>query len=174
MSFENASIISSCSRWPLLIDPQLQGSNWIRGSEGDNLTPININQKHWMRELTKNITEGRAVLLEGIQEEIEATLDPLLSRAIVKKGASYTLQLGAEVIDYDPKFKLYLMTKLSNPHFRPEIAAQCTIINFIVTETGLEDQLLAMVVNVEKNELQVKKQELVKKQNEFKVILDEL
>ena len=66
------------------------------------------------------------------------------------------------------------MTKLSNPHFRPEIAAQCTIINFIVTESGLEDQLLAMVVNVEKNELEVKKQELVKKQNEFKVVLDEL
>jgi len=43
-----------------------------------------------------------------------------------------------------------------------------------VTENGLEDQLLAMVVNVEKNELEVKKQELVKKQNEFKVILDEL
>lgn len=55
------------------------------------------------------------------------------------------------MIDYDPKFKLYLMTKLANPHFRPEIAAQCTIINFIVTESGLEDQLLAMVVNVEKN-----------------------
>lgn len=68
MSFENASIISSCSRWPLLIDPQLQGSNWIRGSQGDNLSPININQKHWMRELTKNISDGRAVLLEGIQE----------------------------------------------------------------------------------------------------------
>jgi dynein heavy chain, axonemal len=119
MSFENASIISSCSRWPLLIDPQLQGSNWIRGSQGDNLSPININQKHWMRELTKNITEGRAVLLEGIQEEIEATLDPLLSRAIVKKAGSYSLELGAEVIDYDPKFKLFLMTKLSNPHFRP-------------------------------------------------------
>jgi dynein heavy chain len=45
------------------------------------------------------------------------------------------------------------MTKLTNPHFRPEIAAQCTIINFIVTEGGLEEQLLAMVVNVEKNEL---------------------
>ena len=59
------------------------------------------------------------MLLEGIQEEIEATLDPLLSRSIVKKGASYSLELGAEVIDYDPKFKLFLMTKLTNPHFRP-------------------------------------------------------
>jgi len=31
------------------------------------------------------------------------------------------------------------MTKLYNPHFRPEIAATCTIINFIVTESGLEE-----------------------------------
>lgn len=31
-----------------------------------------------------------------------------------------------------------------------------------------------MVVNVEKNELEVQKQELVKKQNEFQVILDDL
>ena len=31
-----------------------------------------------------------------------------------------------------------------------------------------------MVVNVERNELEVQKQELVKKQNEFQVILDDL
>jgi len=31
------------------------------------------------------------------------------------------------------------MTKIPNPHFGPEIAAQCTIINFIVTESGLEE-----------------------------------
>ena len=50
------------------------------------------------------------------------------------------------------------MTKLFNPHFRPELAAQCTIINFIVTEDGLEEQLLALVVKIEKNELEEKKQ----------------
>jgi dynein heavy chain len=53
-----------------------------------------------------------------------------------------------------PSFKLYLYTKLINPHYKPETAAQCTIINFIVTEGGLEDQLLAMVVRVEKPDLE--------------------
>ena len=71
--------------------------------------------------------------------------------------------MGGEQIDYDMKFKLFLVTKLYNPHFRPEIAAQCTIINFIVTESGLEEQLLAAVVNIEKNELEMMRQELVKK-----------
>jgi len=30
ISIENASIISNCARWPLIIDPQLQGSKWIK------------------------------------------------------------------------------------------------------------------------------------------------
>lgn len=34
-----------------------------------------------------------------------------------------TLELGGNIIDYDPQFELFLMTKLFNPHFRPEIAA---------------------------------------------------
>lgn len=117
---------------------------------------------------------GKAVLLEGIQQEIDATLDPLLSRAIIRKGKQQYIEMAGEQIDYDSKFKLFLMTKLYNPHFRPEIAAQCTIINFIVTESGLEEQLLAAVVNIEKNELEMMRQELVKKQNEFSVTLDRL
>ena len=57
-----------------------------------------------------------------------------------------------------------MQTKLFNPHYKPETAAQCTIINFIVTEAGLEDQLLAMVVRVEKPDLEQTKEELVNKQ----------
>jgi len=99
----------------------------------------------------------------------------LLQRAIIKKSKnSYQLELGGDIIDYDINFKLFLVTKLYNPHFRPEIAAQCTIINFIVTESGLEEQLLAHVVNIEKNELETQKQELVKKQNDFSVRLEQL
>ena len=48
-------------------------------------------------------------------------------------------------VEYDPKFRLYLQTKLANPHFKPEVAAQTTLVNFCVTEKGLEDQLLALV-----------------------------
>jgi dynein heavy chain len=85
-----------------------------------------------------------------------------------------TVRLGSEDVELSPKFRLYLQTKLSNPHYKPETAAQCTIINFIVTETGLEDQLLASVVKVEKPDLEQEKEELVTKQNEFKITLANL
>jgi dynein heavy chain len=82
--------------------------------------------------------------------------------------------LGSEPIEVDPKFKLYLQTKLINPHYKPETAAQCTIINFLVTEKGLEDQLLASVVRVEKEEVEREKDELTARQNMFKIQLEEL
>ena len=174
MSLENATIITSCSRWPLLIDPQLQGSLWIKTSQGENLQVISVTQDKWLGKLTSAIQMGKFVMIEGIMQEIDATLDPLLSRQFKKRGNSYALELAGQELDYDPNFRLYLLTKLFNPHFRPEIAAQCTIINFIVTEGGLEDQLLALVVKIEKNELEEMKQELVKKQNQFLKVLDEL
>lgn len=43
MSLENAAVITSASRWPLIIDPQLQGSIWLRGSLGENLLVLNPN-----------------------------------------------------------------------------------------------------------------------------------
>lgn len=84
------------------------------------------------------------------------------------------VRLGSEDVEIGNTFKLYLQTKLINPHYKPETAAQCTIINFIVTESGLEDQLLAMVVRVEKPDLEQTKEELVNKQNEFKITLAQL
>lgn len=44
--------------------------------------------------------------------------------------------------------------------FRCSISCQCTLINFIATEKGLEDQLLAKVVGVERPELEKQAQEL--------------
>jgi len=78
-------------------------------------------------------------MIENVMQEIDPILDPLLSRSFIKKGKGFTVRLGAEDIDLSKDFKLYMQTKLQNPHYKPETAAQCTIINFIVTESGLED-----------------------------------
>ena len=82
-------------------------------------------------------------MIEAICQDIDAILDPLLSRAFIKRGKNQFVKLGAEEVEIAQGFKLYLQTKLINPHYKPETAAQCTIINFLVTEKGLEDQLLA-------------------------------
>jgi dynein heavy chain len=139
VSLENAAVVVSCKRYPLLIDPQLQGQKWIRGKEGNELQVIQLSQKGWLKRIELAVSNGNILMIENLGQDIDPILDPLLSRAFVKKGRMFTVKLGSEDVEIHNNFKLYLQTKLFNPHYKPETAAQCTIINFIVTENGLED-----------------------------------
>ena len=47
VSIENAAVVVSCSRYPLLIDPQLQGIKWIRGKEGGEMVAIQLSAARW-------------------------------------------------------------------------------------------------------------------------------
>lgn len=45
MSTENATILANCERWPLMVDPQLQGIKWIKNKYGEELRVTRIGQK---------------------------------------------------------------------------------------------------------------------------------
>ncbi|KAJ3023806.1 hypothetical protein HKX48_000940 [Thoreauomyces humboldtii] len=172
VSLENATMVTSCKRWPLIIDPQLQGVVWIKNREGPDLKIVRLGHKGYLDAIEKAVSSGETVLIEDIQESIDAVLNPLLGRETIKKGRY--IKMGDKEVEYDPKFKLILQTRLPNPHYPPEIQAQTTLINFTVTLAGLEDQLLADVVNVERPDLEKTKADLTKQQNEFKIRLTEL
>merc|ERR1711871_537589 len=175
ISIENGSVISNCKRWPLLIDPQTQAIKWLRQKEADNgLEVFQLNQKGWQRKVEQAMTNGKTIIVENLGVDIDATMDPVLGRAIYKKGRNLYIRFGGEEVEYDSNFKLYLQTKLSNPHYKPEIAAQCTLINFIATERGLEDQLLAKVVGAERPELEEKAQALQNAFQQYKITLVQL
>jgi dynein heavy chain len=125
-----------------------------------------------MDALEMAISNGDVVLFENIGETLDAVLDPILARNTIKKGTA--IRLGDKEVDFNKKFRLILQTKSANPHYQPEMQAQTTLINFTVTEDGLEEQLLALVVNRERPDLEKEKAELLRQQNEFKIKLKEL
>jgi dynein heavy chain len=120
------------------------------------------------------VEQGDPVLIENLQNNIDAVIQPVYARAIIKKGKSKYIKMGDKELTLSPDFNLFLHTKLSNPHYPPEIQAECTLINFTVTEAGLEDQLLALVVKKERPDLAAQKEALIQEQNGFKIKLMEL
>jgi dynein heavy chain len=120
------------------------------------------------------IESGKPVMLENLESSIDAVIQPVYSRAVIKKGRNKYIKMGDKELSLNPKFNLFMHTKLSNPHFPPEIQAECTLINFTVTETGLEDQLLDLVVLKERPDLAAQSIELIAQQNQFKITLSEL
>lgn len=47
-------------------------------------------------------------MIDGIGQDIDAVLDPLLSRQFTKKGKTLLVKLGAEEVEVANSFKLYL------------------------------------------------------------------
>ncbi|KAM3605484.1 uncharacterized protein V6R79_026173 [Siganus canaliculatus] len=169
MSTQNATILTNCERWPLLIDPQLQGIKWIKSRHGNSLKVVSLGQKGYVDVIEQAVVAGDIVLIENLEETIDPVIDPLLGRHTIKKGSC--IKVGDKECFFHPSFRLILHTKLACPHYKPEIQAQTTLINFTVTRDGLEDQLLAQVVNQERPDLEHLKSELTKQQNMFKIEL---
>jgi len=67
-----------------------------------------LQQKGSFKKIELAISTGQILMIENVMQEIDPILDPLLSRSYIKKGKGYTVKLGAEDIDIDPKFRLYL------------------------------------------------------------------
>jgi dynein heavy chain len=90
--------------------------------------------------LKQPLENGYPVLIESIENEVDPLLDPILEKQFtIKGGRKKTIILGGgEPLDYDDSFRLYMTSRLANPHFSPELAAKTTIIDFTVTQGGLE------------------------------------
>ncbi len=161
-SIENGIIISKSRRWPLCIDPQGQANKWIKNMGKDSKISITkLSDPDLLRTLENSIQFGRTVLIENVYEDLDPSLSPILLKQTFQKGNTIYIKIGDQTIEYNPAFRLYITTKLRNPHYLPEISTQVTLLNFMITLEGLNDQLLGIVVKKERPELENEKERLI-------------
>ncbi|CAL9702663.1 unnamed protein product [Knipowitschia caucasica] len=161
-SIDNGVIVTNSRRWPLMIDPQGQANKWVKNSEKDNnLSVIKLTDGDYMRTLENCVQFGTPLLLENVGEELDPSLEPLLLKQTFKQGGVDCIRLGESVIEYSPGFRFYITTKLRNPHYLPELSTKVSLLNFMITPEGLEDQLLGIVVAKESPELEEERNALI-------------
>ena len=104
---------------------------------------------------------GSALLIENLPEYVDPVLNPVLQKKIVLIGNNPHLQIGDSQVPYDSNFKLYLTTKLPNPHYSPDICVMLTLLNFQATMNGLSDQMLGLCVKMEAPDLEKQSEHLL-------------
>ncbi|KAJ3275318.1 Dynein heavy chain 1, axonemal [Terramyces sp. JEL0728] len=161
LSRDNAVMVQYSRRWPLLIDPQGQANKWIRNMEKEHsLDIVKLTDRDFLRTLENAIRFGKPVLLENVGEKLDPALEPVLLKQTFKQGGTTVIKIGDSILPFHDDFRFYITSKLPNPHFSPETSATVTLLNFTLAPTGLEDQLLAIVVANERPDLEEAKNQL--------------
>uniref|UniRef100_A0A1I8PAD1 Dynein-1, subspecies f n=1 Tax=Stomoxys calcitrans TaxID=35570 RepID=A0A1I8PAD1_STOCA len=175
LSVQNGILTVRASRFPLCIDPQLQAWTWIKKKEQqNNLKILSFNDSDFLKQLELAIMYGTPVLFEDVDDYIDPVIDNVLQKKIqVVSGRKFVI-LGDKEVDYDPNFRMYLTTKFANPKFDPAVYAKAMVINYTVTQTGLEDQLLCVVMRAERPDLESQRESLIVETSENKQLLQQL
>ncbi|KAK6624941.1 hypothetical protein RUM44_011805 [Polyplax serrata] len=161
LSIQNGILTVRASRFPVCIDPQQQALNWIKKKEERHLKVSSFNDSDFLKQLEMAIKYGFPFLFEDIDDYVDPVIDNVLEKNWkVASGRTFVI-LGDKEVDVDPKFRMYLTTKLANPNLNPAVYAKAVVINYTVTTSGLEDQLLSVVVRNERPDLEEQRESLI-------------
>uniref|UniRef100_A0A182TQL6 AAA+ ATPase domain-containing protein n=1 Tax=Anopheles melas TaxID=34690 RepID=A0A182TQL6_9DIPT len=175
LSTQNGILTTRASRFPLCIDPQQQALSWIRKREApNNLKTLSFNDKDFLKQLEMAIKYGTPVLFQDVDDYIDPVIDNVLERNVRVQAGRQIVVIGDKEVDVDANFRLYLTTKLANPNFDPAVYAKAQVINYTVTVSGLEDQLLSVVVRAERADLEEQRETLIAETSANKALLQNL
>ncbi|XP_074640231.1 dynein axonemal heavy chain 10-like [Tubulanus polymorphus] len=175
LSIQNGILTTRASRFPMCIDPQQQALNWIKKKEEpNNLKVCTFNDADFLKQLELAIKYGFPFLFQDVDEYIDPVIDNVLEKNIKGAAGREFVMLGDKEVDFDPNFRLYLNTKLSNPKYGPNIFGKSMVINYTVTLKGLEDQLLSVIVKLERKELEEQRERLIQETSVNKKLLKDL
>ncbi|KAK8861158.1 hypothetical protein M9Y10_012853 [Tritrichomonas musculus] len=161
-SVENALIIETSKlAYPLLIDPQLSGTKWLRAEVGEKLAVLRFDQADFIQRMRSCVAFGVPVLIENVGLKLDPLIDPILSCEFLMVDGMKKVSIGGEFVNYSDDFRLFLSTKYPNPQYSPEVCSQVTLINFTTTQEGLSDLLMNNLIEVEQEDLDRKRIEIM-------------
>jgi len=161
LSVENGIIMFKTRRWPLMIDPQSQATDFLKTygpKKKENFQIIKATDLKMIDQIITGVKLGFWIMLENVGVTLETSLEPILQQQkIVSRSGAVEIKIGEKMIPYNENFKLFMLTNMNNPHYSPETFAKITIINFAITQEGLADQMLSEIIKIEMPEIEENK-----------------
>ena len=98
--------------------------------EEKDLEIADMKDPQYLKKLEQSIFYGKKVLLLDVGEELDPVLDNVLNKSIVTMGKVSYVKIGEKEVEWHKNFKLYITTRMGNPHYTPEVSTKVTVINF--------------------------------------------
>jgi dynein heavy chain 2 len=173
LSMENAVVMLDANRTPLVIDPATQAMDWLVAhlkAKDTTVEVASISDERFTHTLELAIRFGKTFIATEI-DRIDTLLFPVLRRDLVSLGPKKVVQLGSKQVDWQENFRIFLFTRTTDLVLPPDAAALVTLVNFSVTRSGLQSQLLGNTIKHERPEMEQLKVELLHKEEALKVQL---
>ncbi|KRT81614.1 AAA protein, partial [Oryctes borbonicus] len=171
---ENAIMIKRFNRYPLIIDPSGQATEFILNEYKERkITKTSFLDDSFRKNLESALRFGNPLLVQDV-ENYDPILNPVLNRELRRTGGRVLITLGDQDIDLSPSFVIFLSTRDPTVEFPPDICSRVTFVNFTVTRSSLQSQCLNQVLKAERPDIDEKRSDLLKLQGEFHLRLRQL
>ena len=171
---ENATILQRFNRYPLIIDPAGQATEFIKlYYQSKKLNTTSFTDANFLKTLESALRFGYPILVQDV-EKIDPIMNSLLNKEIHKQGGRNLIRIGDQEIDFSLSFNMFMVTRDSSCHFTPDLCSRVTFLNFTITPSSLQNQILDIILKNERPEINKAKEDLIKAQREFKVQLRQL
>jgi dynein heavy chain 1 len=171
---ENAIMLKRFNRYPLIIDPSGQATEFLINEFKDRkITKTSFLDDSFRKNLESALRFGNPLLVQDV-ENYDPILNPVLNRELRRTGGRVLITLGDQDIDLSPSFVIFLSTRDPTVEFLPDICSRVTFVNFTVTRSSLQSQCLNQVLKAERPDIDEKRSDLLKLQGEFRLRLRQL
>ncbi|XP_028159307.1 dynein heavy chain, cytoplasmic isoform X3 [Ostrinia furnacalis] len=171
---ENAIMLRRFNRYPLIIDPSGQATEFImREFKDRKITKTSFLDDSFRKNLESALRFGNPLLVQDV-ENYDPILNPVLNRELRRTGGRVLITLGDQDIDLSPSFVIFLSTRDPTVEFPPDMCSRVTFVNFTVTRSSLQSQCLHRVLKAERPDIDTKRSDLLKLQGEFHLRLRQL
>ncbi|VDP72907.1 unnamed protein product [Echinostoma caproni] len=171
---ENAIMLRRFNRYPLIIDPSGQATEFILNEyKAKKIMKTSFLDDAFRKTLESALRFGTPLLVQDV-ESYDPILNPVLNREVRRTGGRTLITIGDQDIDLSPTFLIFLSTRDPSVEFPADVCSRVTFVNFTVTRGSLQTQCLNAVLKAERPDVDAKRSDLLKMQGEFQLRLRHL
>jgi dynein heavy chain 2 len=167
LSLENAAVILSFTKPPLIIDQSGRAQLFMRTYIPD-MEVVDDSSENLVSSIELAIRFGKTILIENITK-LSPFIIEILRYSVLTEGSRPSLKLGEKFLDINPSFSIILSSKTFTYEDIQSVSGLVNPVIFSMTRRGLEHQLLSLALKSEMPKLEIKMNELVQREEDLQI-----